>query len=288
MAYYERGIKAGLAAAMVYLIISIILGLTHFSYQFPDVTTAAGLIPAIPLGASTVYSSVASVGLFVAYWMSFCVVRGIILGAVFSALYNFLPSVTSTVKGVVLSLSLWVVGVVEVICTSSGWHASESWTYYDGFVNLSSPSLVLVGIMSALIFGALTGFLWNRFSVKNLAEAKKGSAVLLLSFIVGGVLWAVAGPLYITGVIIRGVSFWEDIRLALVAVIGFPGWVLALIAWRKTRSGESGFKWGVAGGVMMALTGIMLFPGVLAIIGGVLSRRKPAAEPATAELAQQG
>lgn len=282
MAYYERGIKAGLAAATVYLIISIILGLTHFSYQFPNITTAAGLIPAIPLGASTVYSSV---GLFVGYWMSFCVVRGIILGAVFSALYNFLPGATSTVKGVVLSSSLWVVGVIEVICTSSGWHASDSWIYYDGDVNLSSPGLILIGIMSALVFGALTGSLWNRFSAKNVVEARKGSAALLLSLIVGGVLWGVAGPLYITGVIIQG-AFWENIRLALVVVIGLPGLVLGLVAWRKTKRGKSGFKWGVAGGVMMALTGIMLFPGVLAITGGVLSGRKPATKPSTAAIGQ--
>ena len=36
----------------------------------------------------------------------------------------------------------------------------------------------------------------------------------------------------------------------------------------------------------MALTGIMLLPGALAIIGGVLSRRKPASEPSTAEIGQ--
>jgi hypothetical protein len=282
MAYYERGIKAGLAAATVYLIISVILGLTHFSYQFPDVTTAAGLIPAIPQGASTVYSLIG----LVASWVSFCVVRGIIFGAVFSALYNFLPGVTSVRRGMVLSSSLWIVAVVEVICTSPGWPPIGGWTYYDGIVSLSPPSLVLVGIMSALIFGALTGFLWNRFSAKNLVEARKGSAVLLLSFIVGGVLWAVTGPLYVIGVVIRGASLWESIGLALVAVIGLPGWVLALVAWRKTKRGKSGFKWGVAGGVIMALTGIMLLPGILAIIGGVLSGRKPATEPGTATIGQ--
>jgi hypothetical protein len=36
----------------------------------------------------------------------------------------------------------------------------------------------------------------------------------------------------------------------------------------------------------MALTGIMLFPGALAITGGVLSGRKPATEPSTAALEQ--
>jgi hypothetical protein len=36
----------------------------------------------------------------------------------------------------------------------------------------------------------------------------------------------------------------------------------------------------------MALTGIMLLPGVLAIIGGVFSGRKPATEPGTAAIEQ--
>ena len=36
----------------------------------------------------------------------------------------------------------------------------------------------------------------------------------------------------------------------------------------------------------MALTGVMLLPGVLAIIGGVFSGRKPAIEPSTVEIEQ--
>jgi hypothetical protein len=37
---------------------------------------------------------------------------------------------------------------------------------------------------------------------------------------------------------------------------------------------------------MMVLTGIMLFPGVLAIIGGVLSGRRPATESGIAAIEQ--
>jgi len=42
----------------------------------------------------------------------------------------------------------------------------------------------------------------------------------------------------------------------------------------------------VAGGVLMALTGIMLLPGLLAIIGGVFSGRQPATEPGTVAVGQ--
>jgi hypothetical protein len=42
----------------------------------------------------------------------------------------------------------------------------------------------------------------------------------------------------------------------------------------------------MAGGVIMALTGHMLLPGLLAIIGGVFSGRKPADESSAAEIEQ--
>jgi hypothetical protein len=218
------------------------------------------------------------------------------------------------VKGVVLSLFLWIVTVIEVIYTTLGWlwheviYTTPGWptfgwpwqtngiwgtgTYYGGTVSLSSLSLVLISIMSALVFGTLTGFLWDRFRAKKLTEARKGSPVLLVSFILGGVIWVVVGVLHVTGVVITGIPliepefWWESILLALVAFLGLFGWVLALAAWRKTKRGESGLKWGVAGGVIMALTGFMLFPGALAIIGGVLSGRKPASEFTTAAIAQ--
>jgi hypothetical protein len=80
--------------------------------------------------------------------------------------------------------------------------------------------------------------------------------------------------------------WWFDLLAWLVVFIGPFGWVLALVAWRKTKRGESGFKWSMYGGVFMALTGIMLLPGALAITGGVLSRRKPITEPGTAEIEQ--
>ena len=83
-----------------------------------------------------------------------------------------------------------------------------------------------------------------------------------------------------------GPLWWVNILHTLVAFIGPFGWVLALAAWRKTRRGESGFKWGMYGGVIMALTGLMLLPGILAIIGGVLSGRKPTSEPVAAEIGQ--
>jgi len=118
---------------------------------------------------------------------------------------------------------------------------------------------------------------------------------LLVSFILGGVIWAVLAVAFLMGVVIEGAPaigalgpefWWTDLLFTSVVFLGLPGWVLTLVGWRKTKRGESGLKWGVAGGVLMALTGIMLLPGVLAIIGGVLSARKPATESGTAAIEQ--
>jgi len=291
MADFKRGIKAGVAAAAVYLIISVIFEVTGISVQFGDITMAAGLRTSLELMDPSFVITLILVDIVPR------VLQGIVFGAVFAALYNYLPGVTSIVKGVVFSAFLWIIAVIQAIYTTPGWawHAdgfSGSGTYYSGMISLSSVGLALAGIISALAFGALTGLLWDRFRGKELAEERKGRPVLLVSFIFGVLMWALSAIGFIIGVVIEGAPavspgfWWEGILAALVVFIGPFGWVLALVAWRKTKRGESGFKWGMYGGVIMALTGFMLLPGVLAIIGGVLSRRKPVTEPGTAAIEQ--
>jgi hypothetical protein len=291
MADFRRGIKVGVAIAAVYLIISVILELTHFSDQFLTITMGAGLRISLGLGDPSFGIYLILVDIVPR------VVRGIVFGAVFATLYNFLPGTTAVKKAVVLSLFLWIVAVVEVIYTTPGWawHANGiafAGTHYSGMISLSSVGLALAGIISALAFGALTGFLWNRFRGKRLTEERKSSPVLLVSFIFGGLMWALLAIGFIIGVVIGGAPiieepgpfWWYGILAASVVFLGLPGWVLALVAWRKIKRGESGLKLGVAGGVIMALTGHMLLPGVLAITGGVLSGRKPDSESGTATI----
>jgi hypothetical protein len=285
LADFRRGIKAGVATGGVYLVISAILA--AIDPEFLDITDiyAAGLTP-----------FVFGVYLFVLSLLVNHVLRGIIFGVVFAALYYFLPGSASIKKGVVLSSFLWILAVIQIIYTTPGWHANETILggayYYSGPLNLSSIGPVLAGIISALFFGALTGFLWGRFRGKELAEERKGRSVLLVSFILGGLIWVLPAIVFIIGVVFRGIPaigpdfWWLDLLNTLVVFLGLPGWILARAAWRKTKSGESGFKWGVAGGVMMAVTGVMLLPGALAIIGGVFSGRKPATESGTAAIEQ--
>jgi len=282
MADFKRGIKAGVVTGIVYTVIYIVVGVISVreSLYLTNLLDAAGLSPVV----SSVYPSFfSSLGIFSN------ILRGIIFGLVFAALYNSLPGTTSIVKGVVLSSVLWIITVIEVIYTMPGWF-SIGGTYYGGTVNLSSITWALIGIASALVFGVLTGFLWDRFRATRLAGVGKAWQVLLVGFVVGGIIWASFAMMFLVGrvpLIVTGSEFrWEQIVTRLALFLGLPGWTLGLVAWRKTRRGESGLKWGVAGGVMMALTGIMLLPGALAIIGGVLSGRKPASESSTAAIAQ--
>jgi hypothetical protein len=286
MADFGRGIKAGVVTGIVYMVIAGILGAIYYdSFSIPHFIYGTGLT-LFTWRSLTDFSSVT-------FLLFQYVGRGIVFGAIFAALYSFLPGTGSVKKGVVLSAFLCIVALVGAIYTTPGW-PTDGWIsdgfYYSGMLNLSSISLALVGIMSALVFGALTGFLWDRFRAKELTEERKGSSVLSVSFILGLVIWVPLAVLFLLAVVIRGVSAvssesWYDILVTLVIFLGLPGWVLARAAWKKTKVDKSGFKWGVAGGIMMALTGIMLLPGALAIAGGVFSGRKPTAESSTAEIA---
>jgi hypothetical protein len=291
MADFGRGIKAGLATAGIYLAISAILGVIYYIFvSVPPFLYGTGLT----LFTWGVLMDPASVIFLLLQY----VVRGIVFGAVFAALYDFLPGTASVKKGVVLAAFVWILSAVGLIYMTPGWPTDGSTfgTYCGGgAVVLSSIWPALAGIISALVFGALTGLLWGRFRGKELAEERKGRPVLLVSFILGGVIWAVLAVAFLMGVVIEGGPaigaigpefWWTDLLFTSVAFLGLPGWVLTLVGWRKTKRGESGFKWGLAGGVLMALTGLMLLPGALAIIGGVLSARKPATESSTVEIEQ--
>ena len=288
MADFGRGIKAGVITGIVYIVICAILGEIH--YHFPAILLHFPPGTGLTLFTWRSLTDPSSVTSLLFQYVG----RGIIFGAFFAALYSFLPGTSSIVKGMVLSLFLYIVAVVETIYKTPGWPTDGyAWTLYGTTLHLSSISLALAGIISVLVFGALAGFLWDRFRAKKLAEERKGSPVLLVSFIFGLLMWVYFATLFLMAVVTsRGIPaiepdfWWFEILAMSVVFLGLPGWVLARVAWRKTKVDKSGLKWGVAGGVMMALTGIMLLPGVLAIIGGVLSGRKPASESSTAEIGQ--
>jgi hypothetical protein len=290
MADFGRGIKAGVAVAGAYLVIAVILAAINQPLYFrSDFVFAAGLgIHLAPVDPFVLASSIWSY-----------MFRGIVFGAIFAALYSFLPVTTCVRKGVVLSAFLWILGAVGLIYMTPGWPGGAGTSTVGGLlpVSLSSIGLTVVGIISALLFGALVGAIWNKLKGKEVVDVRNGAPALLVGLILGGLGWAsetvglslsvVIGGIPIPQILERAGSFWwPTILYVSVVFLGLPGWILAFLAWRKTRRGESGFKLGVAGGAVMALTGVMLLDGVLAITGAVLSSRKPASESSTAAIGQ--
>jgi hypothetical protein len=264
MADFERGIKAGAITGAIYLAIALGLGYALPQYGGSAFWAATGLMP-LGFGGQ--------------------LVRGIVFGVVFAALYDFLPGRTAIVKGVLLSLLLWILTVAEMtyVNLSPPWQFASvlgNGTYYGGAMYLASASFALISIASALLFGVVTALFWNRFRGKERKEGRRGGAVLLVGFGLGAATWAVVSGLYTRLMVITGAPFMQlpftplayNIFRTLVLVIGLVGWVLAFTAWRKTRTGKSGYRWAMIGGILMAVTGLMLLPGVLSIAGGVLSR----------------
>ena len=191
MADFRRGIKAGLATAGIYLAISAILEVVIYykSLSIPHFLYGTGLT--LFTWGTLMHPSSVIILLFQ------YVVRGIVFGAVFAALYSFLPStrtIRSVVKGVVLAAFVWILSAVGLIYMTPGWpiDGGSFWTYCGGgAIVLSSIWPALVGIISALVFGALTGFLWDRFRGKELTDERTGGPVLMVSFILGLIIWVV-------------------------------------------------------------------------------------------------
>lgn len=292
MADFRRGIIAGLIAAGVFLAVTVILRFTGLYAQYWEVFWSAGLsldiMPPRP-GVTPVFE----VGMLQA--VAVRIIGGVAFGAIFAALYSHLPGKFAVVKGVTLSVFLWILGMIAAIYLRLGW---PDWSFgglswWGGVVSGTSVSNVLASLGATVAFGALVGGIWRGLRAKEVTPARSGRAALLVGWIAGLLLWlGTAVPyvvIYVFGeVIIGGHPFvlltpgdWWSVLILGTVFAGPVGWGWTLFAWRKTRRGEAGFGLGVVGGVIMVLTNFMLVPGVLAIIGAVLSRREPVQGPAS-------
>jgi hypothetical protein len=199
------------------------------------------------------------------------VVHGILFGAIFATLYNLLPGTRSFAKGALLSLFLCIVAAVETIHMTPGWPiegVALAGSYYSGQILLSSSlSTVWPGIISASVSGTLTAFPWDRSRARKLTEERNGKSLLLIGFILGLAIWIViAVPFLLALVVNKGIPavqsefWWSETLLMSTVFLGLPGSLLVRAAWKKTKVDKSGLRWGVAGGVLMALTRILLLP----------------------------
>jgi len=294
MVDFRRGILAGVAAAMVFLSISVILEVTGLADRSWLFIGAAGLIFWYDLAEPW------RMALELIPWLA----RGAIFGAVFAALYAFLPGETAVWKAILVSLMIWAVNVIQRMYISLRWPWQANGAFpeqpfrWDTFMTYV-VGYALISIASAVAFGALAGVIWNRVPTREAPEPRSGSAVLLAGFAIGVLMWlgpasqvvhaAVRGPFWETLMWMWPERFWwPGILILSAAVLGLAGWILVMLGWRRTRRGETGFRRGLAGGILMAVTGVMLLPGVVSIIGAVLSRREPPTALCAATASREG
>jgi len=277
---FRRGILAGVVAAAVFLIMSVILEVTGVADSFPMFVAAARLeLWAYPVEPW-----------FVVLQAVPRLTQGVVFGAVFAALYSYLPGRTAVPKAIVVSLMVWVIGVFRGSYISLNW----PWQTYRLFLDSESCGTAgsicvlgwaLIRIASIVVMGALVGAIWTRLKAREALEPRPGNAALLIGFAIGIWMWLGAALNVISWVVMGG--FWENLLSGTsvlwmgavlypsAAVLGLAGWILVLLGWRRTRRGETGFRRGLVGGILMAVTGHMLLPGIVSIIGAVLSRREP-------------
>jgi uncharacterized membrane protein len=147
-----NGVKAGLIAGIVY---GIVLGIFGYFTVVSDKSTVLAAI-ASRLPANSPFTADQLYGIVVLVAPAFAavsgVIGGIIIGAVYGRLYERIPGRTSTVKGLVVGIVMWL--LISVIGGAQN-------LQYGVLVYLTG---VGVGVIGALLFGFLLGYLFGWFS----------------------------------------------------------------------------------------------------------------------------
>lgn len=132
MADFKRGMTAGAKAGVVFGIIFSILGIAY---------TYATLEPGYVIVTER------AIGLVIGYMIAGAIV-GAIFGAIYAAAYNSLPGAKSILKGLSLGIVWWIVvglGIAYLLGTEINIYNAVS------------------SLISALIWGALIGFFWDKY-----------------------------------------------------------------------------------------------------------------------------
>jgi len=149
MADYIRGIKAGVVAGVIFAIVSGVLGVIQMYTYYSSSSTLS-----YPMG-SFVSMSILLAMMSIVTSIVWGIIGGLILGLIFAFLYDKLPGDSSLIKGVTLSILLWLIfsvgfGYVMMTITSSD---------FSHYYELS----MVFGIISYVILGVVLGVSWDKF-----------------------------------------------------------------------------------------------------------------------------
>lgn len=153
MTEWVRGVKAGLISIPIYgaaLWILVQTAARIHSFDLSEQMTGFGTetVPLVSLEG------------FLFTVFGFGITFGIIYGLIFAAVYEKFPGKSSLIKGATLGVALWI--IFGLITQATG-----------GVVTILGDPLVLFptflvgGLTAAILFGALLGFLWDKFAIKR-------------------------------------------------------------------------------------------------------------------------
>ncbi len=163
MAEFRRGALAGGVAGVIY---GIFFGVSGLAVMLAFGVKLEQLIgPGIAeLG------TVALVPIFIISGIVVGVAVGVIFGVAYAALYGRVPGDTSIRKGAVFSIIFWLTGLVF----------SQNTFRILGEAAIVT-TLVIQGLITALVWGALLGTFWDKFSRKSTAASPHPDAPLTTS-----------------------------------------------------------------------------------------------------------
>ncbi|MHA1687618.1 MAG: DUF6789 family protein [Candidatus Heimdallarchaeaceae archaeon] len=156
-----RGIKAGLAAGIIYMLVLIMFALitTSILLQCPYSLGSPNLLtPHIErMFGVTGFPAVILVTLLGTLTYAIIgVIGGIIFGLVYATVHNILPGSTSVFKGIALSYIFWLIFSVAL-----GFISGVIDMYYF-FLNF-----VVIGFISSIVYGFSLGKFWDKFGRKR-------------------------------------------------------------------------------------------------------------------------
>ncbi len=171
MGSLSKGLKAGLAAGVVY---AVMIGLLHTgffelcgSYQMSYIQTQLAnmnITTAITTGTQTLITTITlpsasdifntDLVVFSLDWAVGAMVVGVIYGGVYGGAYEHLPGLTSKKKGVFMSIVVFVLGIALGL---SGWEIGCSPDYYHVIP-------VFTSLPISVVYGYLLGILYDSFS----------------------------------------------------------------------------------------------------------------------------
>ena len=132
MTEYGRGVKAGLiggiiAGIILAILTAILIFVTKGSTDFTN----------------TIGTMIASN--FIGY-----IIFGIIFGLIFAAIYEKLPGSTAVMKGMSLAVIIWILGIIIGYFTT-----------YSTFGITTFGGNIIIGLISAIIWGYIIGRFWG-------------------------------------------------------------------------------------------------------------------------------